>query len=105
MLVLLSVDSGDLQVTASDHCTFSAEQKAFGCDDFRKIPTGVNGVEERMSVLWEKGVVSITLADLRFPQVRIVQNLELKSHIFRAWKVPESGLSLHFNGLFQVNLG
>jgi len=52
------VFSGDLQVTASDHCTYSAEQKAFGHNDFRKIPSGINGVEERLAVLWEKGVVS-----------------------------------------------
>ena len=44
-------------MTGSDHCTFTGDQKAFGQYDFRKIPSGVNGVEERLSVLWEKTVV------------------------------------------------
>ena len=51
--------SGDLDLTGTDNCTFSANQKAMGKDDFRKIPNGVNGVEDRMSVVWEKGVVSL----------------------------------------------
>lgn len=48
--------SGSLQVLGSDHCVFSAKQKSLGANDFRKIPNGVNGVEERMLIAWEKGV-------------------------------------------------
>lgn len=42
------VSAGLLDTTGSDHCVFSGQQKAAGENDFRKIPNGVNGVEERM---------------------------------------------------------
>ena len=50
------LQSGTLQTTATDHCCFMAEQKAVGKDDFRLIPNGTGGVENRMEVLWEHGV-------------------------------------------------
>lgn len=50
------LQSGMIQTTASDHCCFCTEQKMMGKDDFRKIPNGTAGVEDRMSVLWHHGV-------------------------------------------------
>ncbi|PPD96705.1 hypothetical protein GOBAR_DD06279 [Gossypium barbadense] len=53
-----------LQLVGTDHCTFNSTQKAFGIDDFRKIPNGVNGIEERMHLVWdtmvESGQISVT---------------------------------------------
>lgn len=56
----------DLQTTGSDNCTFNKNQKELGRDDFTKIPNGVNGVEDRMSVVWEKGVQTGLIDPQRF---------------------------------------
>ena len=48
--------AGILQTTATDHCCFCTPQKRMGLGDFRKIPNGTNGVEDRMAVLWHHGV-------------------------------------------------
>ena len=48
--------AGSLQVVATDHCAFTDEQKRMGLGDFTKIPNGTGGLEDRLAVLWTKGV-------------------------------------------------
>ena len=50
------LQSGSLQVVATDHCAFTTEQKRIGFGDFRKIPNGTGGLEDRLPVLWTAGV-------------------------------------------------
>ena len=50
------LQSGSLQVVATDHCAFTTEQKRMGRDDFTKIPNGTGGIEDRLAVLWTAGV-------------------------------------------------
>ncbi|KAB1227519.1 Dihydropyrimidinase [Morella rubra] len=59
-----ALSTGILQLVGTDHCSFNSTQKALGIDDFRKIPNGVNGIEERMHLVWdimvESGQISVT---------------------------------------------
>ncbi len=48
--------AGSLQVVATDHCAFTTDQKRTGVGDFRKIPNGTGGLEDRMPMLWTYGV-------------------------------------------------
>ena len=63
------LQSGMLQTTATDHCCFCTPQKEMGKDDFRKIPNGTGGVEDRMSVLWHHGVRTGRLTPSEFVAV------------------------------------
>lgn len=60
---------GVLQCVGTDHAVFNSTQKAMGKDDFRKIPNGVNGIEERMHVVWETMVNSGLMTAMDYVRV------------------------------------
>ncbi len=47
---------GDVQIIATDTCTFTTEQKAAWNRDFRKIPFGMPGVETMIPLMFTEGV-------------------------------------------------
>ena len=60
----------DLQVISTDHCPFCMkEQKELGKDDFSKIPNGAPGVENRMSLIYNGGVVEKRISLNRFVEL------------------------------------
>jgi dihydropyrimidinase len=60
----------DLQVVSTDHCPFCfKEQKELGRDDFTKIPNGGPGVEHRMSLIYNGGVVGGRVSLNRFVEL------------------------------------
>ncbi len=63
------LQSGMLDTTATDHCCFCTPQKRMGRDDFRQIPNGTGGLEDRMAVLWTHGVNTGRLTRREFVQV------------------------------------
>jgi dihydropyrimidinase len=63
------LQAGILQTTATDNCTFCTPQKAAGATDFRLIPNGTGGVEDRMSLIWHHGVRTGKLTPSEFVAV------------------------------------
>uniref|UniRef100_A0A8C9XPJ1 Dihydropyrimidinase like 5a n=1 Tax=Sander lucioperca TaxID=283035 RepID=A0A8C9XPJ1_SANLU len=67
LMSLLGNDT--LNVVGSDHRPFTIKQRAMGKDDFTKIPHGLPGIQDRMSVIWEKGVIGGKMDENRFVAV------------------------------------
>ncbi len=60
----------DLQLVATDHCPFDFEgQKELGRGDFRKIPNGLPGVEDRLDLLHDGGVVAGKISRERWVEI------------------------------------
>ena len=60
----------DLQLVATDHCPFDFHgQKEMGRGDFRKIPNGLPGVEDRVDLVHDGGVVTGKITPNRFVEI------------------------------------
>jgi dihydropyrimidinase len=60
----------DLQVVSTDHCPFDFHgQKELGRGDFRKVPNGLPGVEDRVDLLHDGGVVAGRISCERWVEV------------------------------------
>src|SRR5919202_3104452 len=60
----------DLQVISTDHCPFCMkEQKELGRNDFSKIPNGAPGVENRVPLIYNGGVVENRISLTRFVEL------------------------------------
>ena len=60
----------DLQVVSTDHCPFDFKgQKDLGKSDFRKVPNGLPGVEDRVDLLHDGGVVGGRMTRERWVEV------------------------------------
>ncbi len=60
----------DLQLVATDHCPFDFEgQKDLGKGDFRKVPNGLPGVEDRVDLLHDGGVIGGRLSRERWVEI------------------------------------
>ena len=60
----------DLQLVGTDHCPFDFHgQKEMGRGDFRKIPNGLPGVEERVDLIHDGGVVAGKITPSRWVEL------------------------------------
>jgi dihydropyrimidinase len=60
----------DLATVSTDHCPFCFKgQKELGKDDFRKIPNGAPGVENRFALIYHHGVSSGRISLQRFVEI------------------------------------
>jgi dihydropyrimidinase len=60
----------DLQLVSTDHCPFDFHgQKELGRGDFRKVPNGLPGVEDRVDLLHDGGVVGGRITRERWVEI------------------------------------
>jgi dihydropyrimidinase len=69
-----ALSAGAIQHVATDHCPFrQADQKTMGKGDFRKIPNGAAGIEDRMTLMYSYGVATGRITLQQFVDVTSTQ--------------------------------
>lgn len=51
-----ALEENNIDTVATDHCSFTVEQKDMGREDFAKTPCGMPGAEERPALIYQYGV-------------------------------------------------
>lgn len=51
-----ALKEGTIQTIGTDHCSFTAQQKEMGAEDFSKTPCGMPGAQERPALIYHFGV-------------------------------------------------
>lgn len=62
------IATGRVDLVATDHCSFTWEQKQAGVGDFTKIPNGVGSIEHRLDLVYQ-GVVDGRFSESRWVEV------------------------------------
>ena len=57
IFLFMPLCSDGIQVTGSDQANYNLSLMDRGKDDFTKMVVSITGLEERMCIVWEKGVV------------------------------------------------
>lgn len=65
-----AIKKGEIQVVATDHCPFNiGKEKKFGKDNYQMCPNGAPGVEERMEIIFNEGVIKNRISINKFVEV------------------------------------
>ncbi len=73
-----ALKAGQIQTVATDHCPFQLHgQKDKGKDDFRKIPNGAAGIENRLALMYTYGVLEEKLTLKQFVEVNSTRPAQL----------------------------
>lgn len=75
--LMRQLHAGHIDTVGSDNCTFCLSQKQIGVKDFSKIPNGVNGLEDRLAILWTKGVKQGYISPSEFVKVTSTNSAQI----------------------------